>query len=70
MVACKRHYFKSSKDYEGFASFMAYDVFKRRLNTEYTQLKSSLNYIKSVASFRRMTYEKERHQELFNEYVN
>lgn len=70
MVACKRHYFKSSKDYEGFASFMAYDVFKRRHNEKCSKLKSSLNYIKSVASFRRVTYEKERHQELFNEYVN
>ncbi len=49
---------------------MAYDVFKRRHNEELSNLKSSLNYIKSVASFRRMAYEKERHQELLNEYVD
>lgn len=70
MVACKRRYFNSYYDYEGFASFMAYDVFKRRHKGELSKLKSSLNYIKSVASFRRIQYEKERHQELFNEYVN
>lgn len=66
MLACKRRYFNDVKDYEGFASFMAYDVFARRqsVRANTTKLKSSLNYMKSVLSFRKIKYEEQRHQEI------
>lgn len=45
---------------------MAYDVFSRRQSKREntTKLKSSLNYMKSVLSFRKIKYEEQRHQEV------
>ena len=45
---------------------MAYDVFARRqsVRANTTKLKSSLNYMKSVLSFRKIKYEEQRHQEI------
>lgn len=66
MLACKHKYFSNVKDYEGFASYVANDTFTRMRCKEKSRVKSGLNYIKSVLYFRKVAYEKERHQEVIN----
>ena len=66
MLACKHKYFSNVKDYEGFASYVANDAFTRMRCKDKSRVKSGLNYIKSVLYFRKVVFEKERHQEVIN----
>ena len=66
MLATKRRYFTSQEDYEEFASILAYDTFKRMSNPDKSKVKSVLNYMKSIISFRRIAYNSQRRQKIID----
>lgn len=66
MLASKRRYFDSQRDYEDFASSLAYDTFQRMSSTEKAPVKSVLNYMKSVLSFRKMAFNTQRRQKIID----
>ena len=66
MLASKRRYFESQRDYEDFASFLAYDTFQRMTNSDKGKVKSVLNYMKSVLSFRRIAFNTQKRQKIID----
>lgn len=66
MLASKRRYFNNQKDYEDFASALAYTTYQRMSNTNKAPVKSVLNYMKSVLSFRRTAFNVQRRQKIID----
>ena len=66
MLASKHRYFDNQRDYEEFASYLAYDTYKRMSDTSKVPIKSVLNYMKSVISFRRMMFNHQRRQKIID----
>lgn len=65
MLARKGKYFYSEEDYDNFAFYFACSVFNRMLSSK-GEIKSVLNYMKSVIRFRKMSYEKETFSEIID----
>lgn len=66
MLASKRRYFDNQKDYDEFASLLAYDTFTRMQNVKKGKIKSVLNYMKSIISFRRIGYNFQKRQKIID----
>lgn len=66
MLATKRRYFNSQEDYEEFAAVLAYDTFKRMSSTKKSKVKSVLNYLKSIMSFRKIAFNAQRRQKIID----
>lgn len=66
MLAAKRRYFDNARDYDEFASYLAYDTFKRMSDESKSPIKSVLNYMKSILSFRRMGYNHQKRQKIID----
>ena len=63
MLACKSKYFHNTHDYQGYAAFLAYSTFEAMKRK---QIKSVLNYMKSISHFRKLMYERA----MFSEMVD
>ena len=63
MLAYKKKYFKNSNDYDGFAIYLAIDVWQRMTKSN---IKSVLNYMKSVLYFRKIGYEHESYSQMID----
>lgn len=63
MLARQKKYFKNNNDYEGFAFYLATDVWKR-MTTD--KVKSVLNYMKAVLYFRKCSYEHESYSQMID----
>ena len=70
MLASKAKYFIEQKDYEEFASLLAYSTFKRYRDPKKAKLKSVLNYMKSIMYFRKCYFERLKHQEIIDVEYN
>ena len=66
MLSSKHKYFDNQKDYEEFASILAYDTYKRMSNPNKSKVKSVLNYMKSVISFRRIGFNYQKRQKIID----
>ena len=66
MLSSKHRYFDNQKDYDEFASLLAYDTFKRMSNVNKGKIKSVLNYMKSIISFRRIGYNFTKRQKIID----
>jgi len=66
MLASKHKYFDNQKDYEEFAAILAYDTYKRMSNVKKGKIKSVLNYMKSIISFRRIGYNFQKRQKIID----
>ena len=67
MLICKAKYFSEQSDREDFATLLSYSTYTRMADTSKVPIKSVLNYMKSIISFRRMTYEAQKHQEILDQ---
>ena len=63
MLAYKKKYFKNINDYDGFAVYLATDVWQRMNKV---RVKSVLNYMKSVLYFRKIGYEHETYSQMID----
>lgn len=63
MLSYKKKYFKSEIDYDGFAMYLAVDVWNRMCKDH---IKSVLNYMKSILYFRKIQYENETYSEMID----
>jgi len=66
MLGCKSKYFYSLNDYDGYASHLAYATYLRMTDKNKPQIKSVLNYMKSIQYFRKLGYEKEAYSEIID----
>lgn len=66
MLSSKHKYFDNQKDYDEFSAMLAYDTFKRMSNVEKGKIKSVLNYMKSIISFRRIGYNFNKRQKIID----
>lgn len=66
MLASKKKYFNSKSDYEEFSSMMAYSTYQRMLNRNRVQIKSVLNYMKSVLYFRKCAFDVQKQQRIID----
>ena len=66
MLAAKHKYFSSIRDYEEFASLLAYSTYSRMIDPNKSQIKSVLNYMKSIMSFRKMTFNTQKRQKIID----
>lgn len=66
MLASKHRYFDTKKDYEEYASILAYDTYKRMSDPNKVRIKSVLNYMKSIMSFRRSSYNYNKRQKIID----
>lgn len=66
MLACKAKYFTDVRDYQDFASYLAYDVYSRMKDESKPHIKSCLNYMKQVMYFRKNAYERESYSEIID----
>ena len=66
MLAAKRHYFSVQEDYEEFAASLAYDTYKRMSDETRPKIKSVLNYMKSIMSFRRAAFNIQKRQKIID----
>ena len=66
MLSSKHRYFDNQKDYDEFAALLAYDTFKRMQNVNKGKIKSVLNYMKSIISFRRIGYNYSKRQKIID----
>ena len=70
MLASKAKYFRNIADYDGFAYFLAYSTYSRYKDKTKKQVKSVLNYMKSIMYFRKLTYDRETFCEVINPEYN
>ena len=63
MLACKSKYFHNTSDYQGYAAFLAYSTFN---TMKKKQIKSVLNYMKSIKYFRKIMYESSAYSEMID----
>ena len=66
MLASKHKYFDTQKEYEEFAAYLAYETYKRMSDKNKTPIKSVLNYMKSIISFRKMAFNYNRRQKIID----
>lgn len=66
MLAAKQKLFNNVNDYEDFASMLAYSTYQRMTNKNKSEIKSVLNYMKSVIHFRKMTFESQKQQKIID----
>ena len=64
MLATKGKLFTNTKDYEDFAFELALSTYQRMINKNKPQVKSVLNYMKSVIVFRKMSFSDKKSQEI------
>lgn len=71
MLATKSKMFSNAKDYEDFAFELALSTYQRMINPNKCQIKSVLNYMKSIIVFRKMGFIANRSKEIVDPvYVN
>ena len=70
MLSCKKKWFNNIDDYDGFAYLLAYSTFQRMSNSKYTEIRSVLNYMKSIMSWRKASYQKDTFTEVVNPDYN
>ena len=66
MLASKQKYFDVQKDYEEFASLMAYNAFSRMTDPSKVKIKSVLNYMKSIMYFRKISFNLQKRQKIID----
>ena len=66
MLTSQHRYFNSQDDYEEFAAVLAYDTFKRMSSKNKSKIKSVLNYMKSIISFRKMAFNSKKRQKIID----
>ena len=68
MLASKQCNFRDGREYDDFAYFLAYDVFDKIERPRHPEapLKSVLNYIKSILVWRRMQFQTQTFQQVFD----
>lgn len=65
MLSCKAKYFQKYSDFDEFALYAAGKIYMRAINGE-SDIKSILNYIKSVIYQRKVDYQKETFFQIFD----
>lgn len=68
MLACKMCTLQDGREYDDFAYFLAYDIFDKieRPRDINAPIKSILNYAKSIIHWRRMRFQSQNFQEVFD----
>lgn len=70
MLASKKKYFTNIDDYDGYAQYLAFSTYTRMTNADKNQIKSVLNYMKSIMRFRKIGYQKETFSEVIDSEYN